>query len=371
MIAVALRRSPARSSRGGRTRPAGDRNRPAARRSPDGRQLEMIDSDRVAAGERGGDREHVLELAHVARPGLREQARPRLAGQPRRRAQGAEGIDQRSAARRRRGRAAAASRRSRRANESKDRAGSSPARPSRERSRWVAASTRTSTRRAALSPSRRISPSCSTRSSMPCAEQRKIADLVEEDRAAVSGFEHPFALAVGAGERAAHMAEEIGEEQGLGEGGAVDGDERPAGAGAAAMETPGRELLAGAALAQDQHRQVTGRQPVQAVDRREQAPGSRPLSSSSGSASARAARRSAGDGGRRQPGRVRGRDGDCASPWSIQATIAHGPPSRSSSRSARGTAPLLRRVSIASRRHGAGAEPGARRSTSNTSRAAR
>ena len=50
------------------------------------------------------------------------------------------------------------------------------------------------------------------------------------------------------------MAEELALEQGLGEGGAVDGHEGTLAARAVAMDGARRELLAGAALAQDQDR---------------------------------------------------------------------------------------------------------------------
>ena len=53
-----------------------------------------------------------------------------------------------------------------------------------------------------------------------------LADFVEENRAAVRGLEAAQAVAVGAGEAAASVAEELGFEQGLGDRRAVDGDER-------------------------------------------------------------------------------------------------------------------------------------------------
>ena len=53
-----------------------------------------------------------------------------------------------------------------------------------------------------------------------------LRDLVEEERAAVRGLESAVALLGGAGERALLVAEELGLEEGLGERGAVDGDER-------------------------------------------------------------------------------------------------------------------------------------------------
>ena len=55
--------------------------------------------------------------------------------------------------------------------------------------------------------------------------QAHLADFVEEDRAAVRRFEPPHAIAVGAGEAAADVPEELGLEQRVGDRRAVDGDE--------------------------------------------------------------------------------------------------------------------------------------------------
>ncbi|MNC86478.1 hypothetical protein D3C83_21450 [compost metagenome] len=49
------------------------------------------------------------------------------------------------------------------------------------------------------------------------------------------------------------MAEQLGLEQRLGQAGAVDGDERPVGAAAAAVNRVGDQFLTGAALAGDEH----------------------------------------------------------------------------------------------------------------------
>jgi hypothetical protein len=59
---------------------------------------------------------------------------------------------------------------------------------------------------------------------------RQIADLVEKQGAAVGRAHEARLVLVGAGERAAHVAEELTFDEGLGHGSAVDGDE---GAGAA------------------------------------------------------------------------------------------------------------------------------------------
>src|SRR4029079_17201667 len=79
------------------------------------------------------------------------------------------------------------------------------------------------------------------------------ADLVEEERAAVGELE-PAALAVGrAGERALLVAEQLALEQLLAERGAVDRHERPRGARAAGVDLARGDLLAGAALAEQEH----------------------------------------------------------------------------------------------------------------------
>ena len=56
--------------------------------------------------------------------------------------------------------------------------------------------------------------------------RRHVADLVEEERAAVGQLEPARALADGAGERPFLVAEQLALQQGLRQGGAVDGDER-------------------------------------------------------------------------------------------------------------------------------------------------
>ena len=56
--------------------------------------------------------------------------------------------------------------------------------------------------------------------------QRHVADLVEEQRAAVGVLEPALAVAVGAGERPLDVAEELALQDVLAERGAVQGDER-------------------------------------------------------------------------------------------------------------------------------------------------
>ena len=82
---------------------------------------------------------------------------------------------------------------------------------------------------------------------------RQLADLVEEDGAAVGLGEQAGAIGAGVGERAAHVAEQLALEQRLGQRGAVDRDEGAGGAAAQAVQAARGDLLAGAALAVDQH----------------------------------------------------------------------------------------------------------------------
>ena len=59
-----------------------------------------------------------------------------------------------------------------------------------------------------------ISRSCSTRRSLTCDRERHLADLVEEERAAVGRLRTgPRLSLIGAGERALHVAEQLALEQ--------------------------------------------------------------------------------------------------------------------------------------------------------------
>ena len=123
--------------------------------------------------------------------------------------------------------------------------------------------------------------------------RRRVADLVEEHRAAVRLLEDALVIGHRAGERAAHVAEQLGLEQRLGERAAVDRHERTARAPAVAVDRARDQLLAGAALARDQHRRrrvggvrdllVDGEHPGR-CGRRSPAGTSSPLCSGSGDA---------------------------------------------------------------------------------------
>ena len=84
-------------------------------------------------------------------------------------------------------------------------------------------------------------------------EEAEVADFVEEERAVGGLLEVAFAGADRTGEGAFLVAEELGFDQGLGNGAAGDGDERLLGARAEVVNGAGDQLLAGAAFAGDEH----------------------------------------------------------------------------------------------------------------------
>ena len=81
--------------------------------------------------------------------------------------------------------------------------------------------------------------------------QRHLADFVEEDRARCGHLELAGLVAIGAGEAALDVAEQLRLEQRFGQAGAVDGDEVVALARPVGVNRPRDELLADAALAGD------------------------------------------------------------------------------------------------------------------------
>src|SRR5262249_41536585 len=84
--------------------------------------------------------------------------------------------------------------------------------------------------------------------------QRELADLVEEERAAVRFFEEAAPIRVRVGERALLVAEELALEQVLRDRAAVDRHEGHVLARRTLMDRARDELLADAALALDEHR---------------------------------------------------------------------------------------------------------------------
>lgn len=83
--------------------------------------------------------------------------------------------------------------------------------------------------------------------------QRHAFDFVEKQRAAGGVFDAADALALGAGEGAAFMAEQLALEDGFRDRRAVQRHERPAGARAEVVQAARHLLLAAAGFAADQH----------------------------------------------------------------------------------------------------------------------
>jgi hypothetical protein len=91
--------------------------------------------------------------------------------------------------------------------------------------------------------------------------RRHVADLVEEQRAALGLLEAAAPRALRAGERAALVPEQLALEQVLRDRRRVDRDERTRGARAVTVQRARDELLAGPRFAGDQHGRVRLRQP--------------------------------------------------------------------------------------------------------------
>src|SRR6185436_8478589 len=83
-----------------------------------------------------------------------------------------------------------------------------------------------------------------------------VPDFIEENRPAVRLLEQAGPRAVGSGEGAALVAEQLRFEERLGHARAVRRDERAAAARTSLVDDPRRQLLAGPGLAQDQHRRL-------------------------------------------------------------------------------------------------------------------
>ena len=83
--------------------------------------------------------------------------------------------------------------------------------------------------------------------------QAHLADFIHEDRPVVGRLEPAALVAIGAGETAAHVAEELGLEKRVRETRTVDRDERRARIAALLVNEPRHELLADTALTRDQH----------------------------------------------------------------------------------------------------------------------
>ena len=95
----------------------------------------------------------------------------------------------------------------------------------------------------------------------------QLADLVQEERPSLGLLEEPRFVPYSAGERAPHVAEELGLEQRIGDRRAVDGDEGSGRAGTGAVDGPRNHFLAGSALPGDQDGGAMRRHPRHDVER--------------------------------------------------------------------------------------------------------
>ena len=86
--------------------------------------------------------------------------------------------------------------------------------------------------------------------------RRDLRNFVEEDGAVVGQFEASLALLQRAGECALLVTEQLAFHQGLGQGSAVNRDKRLLAARAQCVQLARNQLLAGSALAEDQHGRV-------------------------------------------------------------------------------------------------------------------
>ena len=142
----------------------------------------------------------------------------------------------------------------------------------------VAATTRTSNGELGVAADRPHAPLLQRAQQLGLQRQRHLADLVEEQRAAVGLREQARARRRARGERAAHVAEQLALEQRLRAARAqLTATNGPAGAAPAIVERARDQLLAGAALAGDQHRRV-GRRRARIVSNIRRIAGLRPTS---------------------------------------------------------------------------------------------
>ena len=79
-----------------------------------------------------------------------------------------------------------------------------------------------------------------------------VPDFIKENRSAVSHGEAPVAVIDGVCKSALHMSEELGFEQFLRDGPAIDGDEHAFGAATVVVQGPCDEFLPGSALTRDE-----------------------------------------------------------------------------------------------------------------------
>ena len=123
----------------------------------------------------------------------------------------------------------------------------------------MAAITRTFTRTGPLPPTRSNSLLLQHAQQHDLGLGGQLADLVEEDRAAVGQLEATLAPLQGPGERALLVTEQLRRDERRRNRRAIHGDESPGGAWRSLVDRPGDELLARAGLAGDQHGRIRRR----------------------------------------------------------------------------------------------------------------
>ena len=102
-----------------------------------------------------------------------------------------------------------------------------------------------------------------------CAEAERL-QLVEKQRAAFGLLDDAGSRLLGVGERAACVPEELALDQAVGNGAAVDRDERLLAPRAEVVNRARRELLAGARLTCDEDRRVATGEPANHLQRAEE-----------------------------------------------------------------------------------------------------
>ena len=170
------------------------------------RQSEVLAVEQPAGGQHRRALDRVPELAHVAGPAVVRQRGQRRRGDAHRMTQPLGGLPGEVGEQRRDVLRPLAERRNVEPDDVEpvvevgaELAAAPPPAPAA----WpVAARTRTSIFLDSRPPSRRISPSSSTRSSLACSAERQVADLVEQQGAAVGQLEQAGLVGGGAGEGA-------------------------------------------------------------------------------------------------------------------------------------------------------------------------
>ena len=117
-------------------------------------------------------------------------------------------------------------------------------------------------------PTRSNSPVSRTPQELGLLAEGDVGDLVEEEGAAVGQLEAAYPVALGVGEGALDVAEQLALEQRVGDAAGVDGDHRAFAAGGDRVEHPGHHPLAGAVLAGDQDVGVGGADPLDQLEHR-------------------------------------------------------------------------------------------------------